>query len=1362
MAPQLSNGQHYVESARVYMKRDSSIRIKCCLCKADTFAGGEWEDFLRHLVNGDVDEIQDEVQVELANLSEADIGQEPEVAEHQEPELFTNVEFLEDEQVNDELSSLSEEESNQDEPGKISHQDYILNKPNKPFYSLHRTRPEIIQYFIELLRRHKFLWSSHRGTNREDRLKSSQQVIGASARFLQVWFERQYVMQLSNSYFRCRHPKYYRSLLRFMPTSHISVTICEECDRRFLNDLQLRLHKFRVHDGPNPNVCQVCGHSCKTSSALAVHRRTHERPRLACPHCSRQFRENYTLKCHIRKFHEGDSVRRFSCSVCRRSFQTMEVLELHKLVHAESPKALVGVGVGLVAVGGASYLLYRHLTRDVMPQKWRRVGTVQRIHFFPVKSCAPLEIAQPDVEYDVDVLSMSFEGIRDRTLMVDLPDLELDFEKLEGPEKDVRTAVWGVPVDVMPCGDRINKWFSQAILKKDSGLKLVHYAYPKPVMTINPRLKNMPFIRQEDSGTFNDATSYMLMNLSSVADLNTRLKNPVDAQQFRGNFELKMDVDEPYAEDNWKWLRIGDDAVFRSVAPCTRCIFPNINIKSGGSNATFDLSPKALVGVGVGLVAVGGASYLLYRHLTRDVMPQKWRRVGTVQAIHFFPVKSCAPLEIWKPDVEYDCDDMPDLELDFEKLDGPEKDVRTAVWGVPVDVMPCGDRINKWFSQAILKKDSGLKLVHYPYPKPVKASNPDLKDMPSVRQEDTGAFTDATSFMLMNLSSVADLNTRLKNPVDALQFRGSFDLKMDVDEPYAEDNWQWLRIGDDAVFRTVGPCTRCIVPNIDWIRHIFREFLRSIWQPVSVYHMFGEMAIANGAEEEEHEVRTAKSRKCFYLKKMIGDYIDTSVRVVATVFLADFLQRLYRCVVEYVRYSRYYLPEDRLWTVVRRSYTYNNKSAYLLLAYLIVGLSRISVSGNFRSVVPTVIDLGQSTLSYAHWIRDSHGLDYAAGMASNYFHGYLKLSLPERKDDGLKHRMALYEDKMNVTFGVDRLVILIPDEMFVSGELDSKYLEKVEHAVYKLKHRINGKFYYFAMEGATPMLSFFDAMQFNLSATWQMQELKREIWLKFYKHLKELITTWPETRNEVELIIYNFTSVHIVETVFLADILQRLFLSVVEYVRHKPNYLPEDRVRRILRRSFTYRNKSKCLLWCVFLGMVISVTGNLRAVFPSFKFLSPLTDLYWLRDSHGLDYATGMALNWFHGRLKASLPERQDDGLKPRMDVYEMTQGDRILKHDVYRKKVNDKIYYFVVELAEPMMSFSEALVSGSTGTWQMKELEREIRMRFNEKLAELIHMCPETRNLAIIYKSHDDEGNPVDLTDWLISHMGKKKTKNS
>lgn len=71
------------------------------------------------------------------------------------------------------------------------------------------------------------------------------------------------------------------------------------------------------------------------------------------------------------------------------------------------------------------------------------------------------------------------------------------------------------------------------------------------------------------------------MNLASVNDLNTRLKNPVDPLQFRGNFHLKMDEDQPYAEDKWSWIRIGDEAIFRIVAPCTRCIFPNINVLTG-------------------------------------------------------------------------------------------------------------------------------------------------------------------------------------------------------------------------------------------------------------------------------------------------------------------------------------------------------------------------------------------------------------------------------------------------------------------------------------------------------------------------------------------------------------------------------------------------------------------------------------------------------------------------------------------------------------------------------------------------------------------------------------------------------------
>lgn len=38
--------------------------------------------------------------------------------------------------------------------------------------------------------------------------------------------------------------------------------------------------------------------------------------------------------------------------------------------------------------------------------------------------------------------------------------------------------------------------------------------------------------------------------------------------QFRPNIVIKGP--EAYAEDNWKWIRVGDDAIFRGSRPCIR------------------------------------------------------------------------------------------------------------------------------------------------------------------------------------------------------------------------------------------------------------------------------------------------------------------------------------------------------------------------------------------------------------------------------------------------------------------------------------------------------------------------------------------------------------------------------------------------------------------------------------------------------------------------------------------------------------------------------------------------------------------------------------------------------------------------
>lgn len=63
----------------------------------------------------------------------------------------------------------------------------------------------------------------------------------------------------------------------------------------------------------------------------------------------------------------------------------------------------------------------------------------------------------------------------------------------------------------------------------------------------------------------------MLINEQSVTDLNGRI-DPIDyctPLQFRPNFVLKT-TEPAFAEDNWKWIRIGDNVILRNVAPCLR------------------------------------------------------------------------------------------------------------------------------------------------------------------------------------------------------------------------------------------------------------------------------------------------------------------------------------------------------------------------------------------------------------------------------------------------------------------------------------------------------------------------------------------------------------------------------------------------------------------------------------------------------------------------------------------------------------------------------------------------------------------------------------------------------------------------
>jgi uncharacterized protein YcbX len=254
--------------------------------------------------------------------------------------------------------------------------------------------------------------------------------------------------------------------------------------------------------------------------------------------------------------------------------------------------AVIIAGVG-IATALAYY--YKKRSSNKIPTEWKEVGWLSEIFCFPVKSCGFVKKDSVDCS-DVGV----FDGImRDRCFMVvrenrefvtgrtypkllkvkptfengkmiltapEMERLTIDVLNMES-NREVKTEVWGSPIDTVDVGDQAADWFSRYLLNKDFGMRLVYYPSMKSDRKLDVGLTNDPdFIA---AGALHDDANFMLMNEASVDDLNSRLVDPITPLQFRGNFVVKGA--KPFEEDAWDWIRIGE-VIFRVYKPCTRFV----------------------------------------------------------------------------------------------------------------------------------------------------------------------------------------------------------------------------------------------------------------------------------------------------------------------------------------------------------------------------------------------------------------------------------------------------------------------------------------------------------------------------------------------------------------------------------------------------------------------------------------------------------------------------------------------------------------------------------------------------------------------------------------------------------------------
>lgn len=122
---------------------------------------------------------------------------------------------------------------------------------------------------------------------------------------------------------------------------------------------------------------------------------------------------------------------------------------------------------------------------------------------------------------------------------------------------------------------------------------------------------------------------------------------------------------------------------------------------------------------------------------------------------------------------------------------------RITVWEREISVIDAGDEVARWISEFILGTGEGLRLVYYP------DHQPNVMQFPS---SDMSASPDPSGYTLINHTSVSNFNAHVAENVPPLQFRPSIVIK--GPEAYAEEEWHWIRFGENTTFRTADPCLR--------------------------------------------------------------------------------------------------------------------------------------------------------------------------------------------------------------------------------------------------------------------------------------------------------------------------------------------------------------------------------------------------------------------------------------------------------------------------------------------------------------------------------------------------------------------------
>lgn len=166
-------------------------------------------------------------------------------------------------------------------------------------------------------------------------------------------------------------------------------------------------------------------------------------------------------------------------------------------------------------------------------------------------------LALIQTELRADGLGLHFEGDQ----------IELLTPSVQAEKCQVN--VWDDEVSAVDGGDDVAAWLTERL---DLKCRLVY------IPDDSSRQVDSNYARAGETVGFADAFPLLLISQASLDDLNQRMESPVPMNRFRPN--LVVSGCEPFAEDGWKRIRIGE-VEFDVAKPCDRCVIPSIDQATG-------------------------------------------------------------------------------------------------------------------------------------------------------------------------------------------------------------------------------------------------------------------------------------------------------------------------------------------------------------------------------------------------------------------------------------------------------------------------------------------------------------------------------------------------------------------------------------------------------------------------------------------------------------------------------------------------------------------------------------------------------------------------------------------------------------